>query len=74
MLKFQTPMSNDEVCRAMTGKHTNKHTKTYKVFIFYFSFSTKKMKINNSINNSPSAIKKRYIRFIFELSKVDEWL
>ena len=27
MLKFQTPMLNDEVCRAMTDKHTNKkHT------------------------------------------------
>ena len=27
MLKFQTPMSNDEVCRAMTDKHTNTQTK-----------------------------------------------
>ena len=26
MLKFQTPMSNDEVCRAMTDKHTNTQT------------------------------------------------
>ena len=26
MLKFQTPMLNDEVCRAMTDKQTNKQT------------------------------------------------
>ena len=26
MLKFQTPMSNDEVCRAMTDKQTHKQT------------------------------------------------
>ena len=51
MLKFQTPMSNDEVCRAMTDKHTNTQ-KTYILsknwgnlfftamfFIFYFYFS-----------------------------------
>ena len=32
MLKFQTPMSNDEVCRAMAdkqNKQTNKHTHTH---------------------------------------------
>ena len=49
MLKFQTPMSNDEVCRAMTDKQTHKQTywvKTEETFfqppffsIFYFHFS-----------------------------------
>ena len=51
MLKFQTPMSNDEVCRVMTDKQTHKHTKrhtyrikteetflTFKFFNFKFLF------------------------------------
>ena len=51
MSKFQTPILNDEVCRAMTDKQT-KTQKTYilsknsgnlfvtaKFFIFYFYFS-----------------------------------
>ena len=53
MLKFQTPMSNDDVCRAMTDKqthkHTNKHTyrvKTEETFFYlqvlFFQFSFKK--------------------------------
>ena len=69
MLKFQTPMSNDEVCRAMTDKHTNKKTYilsknwgnlffTAKFFIFYFYFS-------NSLN-----VKKAVSNNIFHLSPI----
>ena len=48
MLKFQTPMLNDDVCRAMTDKQTHKQTyilsKNWEFFFtakffFYFYFS-----------------------------------
>ena len=33
VLKCQTPMLNDEVCRAMTDKQTHKHTNKQKTYI-----------------------------------------
>ena len=38
MLKFQPPMLNDEVCRAMTDKQTHKHTYRVKLRKAFFAF------------------------------------
>ena len=68
MLKFQPPMSNDEVCRMATDKQTHKYThkhtyrvKTEETFFafkfFYFLFSFKKVVSNNKPINKGTNLK-----------------
>ena len=64
MLKFQPPMLNDVLCRAMTDKQTHKQThkkhtyklKTEETFfylqVFYFIFSFEKVVSKNAVYNN----------------------